>query len=35
MIVSIIVAATWTFIALAFVLCIAVVILANTWAKKK
>lgn len=28
-------AATWTFIALALVLCIAVVILANTWAKKK
>ena len=28
-------AATWSFIALTFFLCIAVVILANTWAKKK
>lgn len=26
---------TWSFIALVFVLCIVVVILANTWAKKK
>ena len=28
-------AATWSFVALVFVLCIVVVILANTWAKKK
>ena len=28
-------AATWSFIALVFVICIVVVILANTWAKKK
>ena len=28
-------AATWSFVALTFVLCIIVVILANTWAKKK
>ena len=28
-------AATWSFCALVFVLCIVVVILANTWAKKK
>ena len=28
-------AATWSFAALVFVLCIVVVILANTWAKKK
>ena len=27
--------ATWSFCALVFVLCIVVVILANTWAKKK
>lgn len=27
--------ATWSFVALVFVLCIVVVILANTWAKKK
>lgn len=27
--------ATWSFAALVFVLCIVVVILANTWAKKK
>lgn len=27
--------ATWTFVGLTFVLCIVVVILANTWAKKK
>ena len=26
---------TWSFVALVFVLCIVVVILANTWAKKK
>ena len=26
---------TWSFIALVFVLCMVVVILANTWAKKK
>ena len=28
-------AATWAFVALVFVLCIVVVILANTWAKNK
>jgi len=28
-------AATWSFVALVLVLCIVVVILANTWAKKK
>ena len=28
-------AATWSFCALTFVLCIIVVVLANTWAKKK
>lgn len=28
-------AAMWSFVALVFVLCIVVVILANTWAKKK
>lgn len=28
-------AAAWSFVALVFVLCIVVVILANTWAKKK
>jgi hypothetical protein len=28
-------ASTWSFCALVFVLCIVVVILANTWAKKK
>lgn len=28
-------AATWSFVALVFLLCIVVVILANTWAKKK
>lgn len=28
-------AATWSFVALVFVLCIVMVILANTWAKKK
>ena len=28
-------AATWSFVAIVFVLCIVVVILANTWAKKK
>ena len=28
-------AATWSFVALVFVMCIVVVILANTWAKKK
>ena len=28
-------AATWSFVALVFVLCIVVVILANTWAKKR
>ena len=28
-------ASTWSFVALVFVLCIVVVILANTWAKKK
>lgn len=28
-------AATWSFCALVFVLCIVMVILANTWAKKK
>ena len=27
--------AMWSFVALAFVLCIVVVVLANTWAKKK
>ena len=27
--------ATWSFVSLVFVLCIVVVILANTWAKKK
>lgn len=28
-------AAAWSFVAIVFVLCIVVVILANTWAKKK